>query len=73
MNTDQTPQTNHKPKRVWRLRKVMDESGLSKSSVYRLSDDEKSDFPRKVRLSAAAVGWYEAEVLAWLDSRRAVA
>lgn len=74
METDQTQNTNHsKPKRVWRLRKVMDETGLSKSSVYRLSGDEDSDFPRKVRLSAAAVGWFEGEMLAWLDSRKAVA
>lgn len=64
------PQTSD---RIIRLREVMQKTGLSKTTVYRLAGDDNSDFPALVRLTPATVGWYESEVNAWIDSRKAAA
>ena len=63
----------NQPTRIIRLQAVMHKTGLSKSSVYRLSNGQNSDFPAAVRLSQAAVGWRESEVDAWIQSRRVAA
>lgn len=63
----------HKPtSRIIRLWAVMDKTGLSKTSIYRLSKDPESGFPPQVRLSKACVGWIEDEVEQWIHSRRSV-
>ena len=59
--------------RLIRLRAVIEKTGLSKTSVYRLANDPNSDFPAAVRLSQVAVGWRESEVDAWIQSRRVAA
>lgn len=59
--------------KIIRLKAVMTLTGLSKTTVYRLSDNKQSDFPARVRLSEHAVGWRESEVLAWVESRQGVA
>lgn len=43
--------------------------GLSRTSIWRL--ERAGDFPKRIRLSAGAVGYRRAEVEAWLDSRLA--
>ncbi len=58
------------PKKIIRLRGVMDRSGLSKSTIYRLSNDPASGFPAAIRPTPHTVGWYESEIAAWVDSRR---
>ena len=45
----------------------MDATGLSRSSLYAFV--AKGTFPKPVRLGARAVGWKEADVRAWIDSR----
>jgi len=47
---------------------VREITSLSDSTVRRL--ELVGEFPKRVRLSKAAVGWIEAEVLAWVESRR---
>ena len=42
-------------------------TGLSKSTRYRL--EKNGNFPQCVRLGANSVGWYENEVLDWVESR----
>ena len=59
--------------RIIRLRAVIEKTGLSKTSVYRLANAPNSDFPAAVRLSQAAVGWRESEVDGWIQSRKAAA
>lgn len=66
------PQTQQSD-RILRLRQVMDKTGLSKTSVYRLSGDADSDFPESVRLTEKTVGWRESAVDAWVNSRKVVA
>lgn len=58
------------PKKIIRLRGAMERSGLSKTTIYRLSNDPASDFPKPVRPTPHTVGWYESEIDAWVESRR---
>jgi prophage regulatory protein len=54
--------------RIIRLPEVCRIVGLSRSSVLRLESAQK--FPAKLLLSQHTVGWREAEVVAWIESRR---
>ncbi|TNC45938.1 AlpA family phage regulatory protein [Rubellimicrobium rubrum] len=55
------------PKRLLRRQAVEDLTGLSRSSIYKQMSE--GTFPHAVRISARAVAWDEARVLAWLASR----
>lgn len=57
--------------RIIRLRDVIEKTGLSKTTIYRLAADSDSDFPGSVRLTPMAVGWRESEIDAWINSRGA--
>jgi prophage regulatory protein len=52
---------------ILRLGHVKTKTGLSRSSIY--SFIKAGAFPASVRLGARAVGWFEHEVDAWLESR----
>jgi prophage regulatory protein len=43
--------------------------GLSRTTIWRM--ERAGQFPRRVLLSARAVGWPEAELKAWLAKRLA--
>lgn len=58
-------------KRMLRRPAVIERTGLSKSTIYRLMDEGR--FPRAVRLNERAVGWREEEIEAWLASREVAA
>jgi prophage regulatory protein len=55
------------PKRMLRLRRVLDITGLGKTTIYQLQAD--GNFPMRVQLTAHSVAWVEEEVLAWLARR----
>jgi prophage regulatory protein len=55
------------PKRMLRLRCVLDITGLGKTTIYQLQAD--GNFPMRVQLTAHSVAWVEEEVLAWLARR----
>ncbi|AJY51522.1 helix-turn-helix transcriptional regulator [Halomonas sp. KO116] len=59
---------------VLRMKDLTKFIGLSRSKIYEMLDPKSKrydpKFPRQVRLSIAAVGWYRGEVVAWLESRR---
>jgi prophage regulatory protein len=42
-------------------------TGLPRSTIYELR--ARGTFPKPIRLSARAVGWLEAEILAWQKAR----
>ena len=42
-------------------------TGLPRSTIYELM--ARGTFPKPIRLSARAVGWLEAEILAWQKAR----
>jgi prophage regulatory protein len=53
--------------RFLRLNDVVATTGLSRSTIYRMVD--AGTFPDRVRLTAQSVGWWEADVAEWLQSR----
>jgi len=53
------------PRRMLRLPRVKEQTGLGRSSIYRAMEDD--GFPRPVRIGRRAVAWIEAEVNAWLE------
>jgi prophage regulatory protein len=53
--------------RIERLPDVMRRTGLGKTRIYALEAANK--FPRRVRISERAVGWYATEIDAFLASR----
>lgn len=56
--------------RIVRRAEVLHLTGLSRATLYRLLGQGR--FPCPVRLSTNAIGWREAEVRAWLESREVV-
>ena len=59
--------------RVLRLPAVQSLTGLGRDSIYRLSKDgSPAAFPKPFKISQRASGWYEHEVLAYLEERAAL-
>ena len=54
-------------RRIVRIRKLCEWTGLSRSAVYEL--EGAGEFPRRVPLGTRSVGWYEDEVSAWIESQ----
>lgn len=52
---------------VWREPKVKEESGLSKSTRWRL--EKAGEFPKKMQLGPRAVGWRSDEIIEWVKTR----
>jgi len=50
--------------KIIRLPAVLEKTGLSRSSLYRLIQEGK--FPRQVKLSERSAGWFEHDVNQWL-------
>ncbi|WP_288939240.1 AlpA family transcriptional regulator [uncultured Roseovarius sp.] len=42
-------------------------TGLSRSTLYAMMAE--GEFPKPIRLGKRAVGWREADIAAWLESR----
>ena len=52
---------------IWREPKVKEETGLSKSTRWRL--EKAGLFPKKIQLSLRATGWRAAEIIEWCKNR----
>lgn len=57
--------------RFLRIGDVVDTTGLSRPTIYRLV--QIGEFPRQHALTKRCVGWWEADVAAWIAERRAPA
>lgn len=53
-------------KKIIRKARVRELTGLSDSSIWR--KETLGDFPLRVRLGACSVGWFENEILAWIET-----
>jgi prophage regulatory protein len=53
--------------KILRLPEVRELTGKSRSSIY--VDVKLGLFPRPVKLGRRAIGWLEADLAAWMDSR----
>lgn len=54
--------------RILRLRQVIELTGYSRGSIYRLSKAGK--FPKFVKLSEKAVGFRSDDIQSWIESRQ---
>ncbi|MBZ5499157.1 MAG: AlpA family phage regulatory protein [Acidobacteriia bacterium] len=52
---------------ILRAKKVIELTGLSRSTLWRLQRHGK--FPRSRRIGDVAVGWLDAEVRGWINGR----
>jgi prophage regulatory protein len=50
-----------------RIRQVMEVTGLSRMTIYRL--ELAGRFPKRRRLSENSVAWLESDIAEWADSR----
>ena len=61
-------------KKVVRLHQLVQMVGLARSTLYDIQNPKSSrydpTFPKKVRLSSRAIGWFWPEVEAWLHAKR---
>lgn len=55
---------------IIRPRDLPHETGLSRTTIWRL--EKNGDFPKRVRLSAGAVGYLRASIEQWRAERQAV-
>lgn len=55
------------PATFLRLPSVMRQTGLGRSTIYRMMAERR--FPQAVRLSGRAVGWRAVDLRHWADSR----
>lgn len=53
--------------KIIRLPKVMEATGLARSTIYRRM--EENSFPAQVPIGQQAVGWVEEEIQAWVKER----
>jgi prophage regulatory protein len=51
-------------------KQVMDMTGLSRTSIWRLENAEK--FPKRRQLGTRRIGWLESEIVDWMKSRATV-
>ena len=54
------------PSVILRMKAVLQRTGLSRATIYRLM--HAGEFPRSFKLGKTASGWLEAEVRAWIDA-----
>ena len=53
--------------RLLRLREVIEMTGLSSSTIYRLKP--KGEFPLAIKVGPRAVRWRLSEIIRWMESR----
>jgi prophage regulatory protein len=53
--------------RFLRVKQVMQATGLSRMTIYRLELADK--FPKRRQLSENSVAWLESDISDWIDSR----
>ena len=59
--------TSAEPDRIIRSDELVTTTGLSRVTIWRL--EQIGEFPKRRKLSAAAVGWKSSEIAAWIESR----
>ncbi len=52
------------PDRILRIKKVLERTGLSRSTMYRKM--QEGTFPRNVQLNARCAGWRQSAIDAWM-------
>lgn len=59
--------------RILRLKQLTERIGLGRSTIYDRMDVQSprydATFPKPIKLGAAAIGWIESEITAWIELR----
>ncbi|KAF1720164.1 helix-turn-helix transcriptional regulator [Pseudoxanthomonas wuyuanensis] len=63
--------SSHSLETIFRLKRVREITGLSRSTLYLYISQGK--FPKPRKLGARAVGWFASEVFAWVAARELAA
>jgi len=58
--------TQVKRQRIMRKPEVLNISGLSHPTIWRM--EKEGTFPKRVKLGGNSCGWLETEIMAWLES-----
>lgn len=53
--------------KILRLPQVMSQTGLARSTIYKLID--AGDFPKPIPIMKRTVGWLESEIEEWICER----
>lgn len=70
MSSTTTPTSiNHSrvPRRIYRLRQILDATGFSRAWIYELM--KRGTFPKAHKIGTRAVGWSSEEVDAWVAAQ----
>lgn len=63
-----------KKNQILRLKHVLELCGIGRSTVYeKLNHKSKrydASFPRPIKLGVSAIGWFEQDVIDWLNSKK---
>ena len=60
---------NQTGRRIQRPKVVEGRTGYSRIQIWRKSRDPLDDFPAPIQLGKNAIGFFEDEITAWLESR----
>ena len=52
--------------RILRIQAVLEQTGLSRSTLYRKV--QRGEFPRQIKLSERCAGWRQSSVNAWMHN-----
>ena len=55
-------------RKIVRIQSVMDQTGLSRTQIWRKSKNPDDDFPAPVQLGVNSIGWFQDEISAYLES-----
>ena len=53
--------------KIYRLKNVIEVTGMSRSTIYRLMDQDK--FPKPIKLSQRIIGFLEEDIDQWIQNR----
>ncbi len=62
-----TQHANQPVHAILRLQSVKQRTGLSRSSIYMRM--KEGSFPRQITLGPRSVGWLEADINAWIETK----
>ena len=58
--------SENQQRELWRMKRVIAATGLSRASVY--AKEQRGDFPERIKLGRSSA-WVSTEVLSWVEAR----